>query len=182
MKFEMVSGDERWFDGAPDWALFVSKAQAGLYWEEEAKQVKGNKYQHTDWDAVDRYTGSGKMNKIIAERRPIAEPESSAEWNGEGLPPVGGECEVNDERTGLWSLVDSVLAHAFIRGLSVAVFQIGDYIAYSPADRFRPIRSPQEIARDEAINGMAEIIECRNGCSPKPLAGWLYDAGYRKLE
>jgi len=32
------------------------------------------------------------------------------------------------------------------------------------------------------IERMTEIIESRIGCSPKPLAGWLYDAGYRKVE
>lgn len=73
----------------------------------------------------------------------------SIEWNGEGLPPIGCDCEVNDERTDSWSLVGSVLAHACVHGRDVAVFQIADYIGYSPTDRFRPIRTEAERKREE---------------------------------
>lgn len=82
----------------------------------------------------------------------------SIEWNGEGLPPVGCDCEVNDERTDSWSLVDSVLAHACVHGRDVAVFQIADYIGYSPTDRFRPIRTEAERKRDEKIACLDNFI------------------------
>lgn len=103
-------------------------------------------------------------------------------WNGEGLPPIGCECEVNDERTDSWSLVDSVLAHACVHGRDVAVFQIADYIAFSPADRFRRIRTEAERKREEAISFMCEnfraIIESEDEkmTGQKAVFASFYDA------
>ncbi len=109
-------------------------------------------------------------------------PSQDQQWSGEGLPPVGSACEVNDERVGLWEKVDEVLAHSRIAGKDVAVFQIGDYIAYSPADRFRPVRTPEQVAaaeREKAIEDIASILD-GIWSSEREAAGFLYDAGYRK--
>lgn len=104
-------------------------------------------------------------------------------WNGEGLPPVGVSCEVENESDGGWDAVDEVLAHTEIKGASVAVFKRDDRVFYSPANAFRPIRTPDQIAaeeRERAINDIAAMWEGQSG-------GWrdffaaLYDAGYRKV-
>lgn len=119
--------------------------------------------------------------KISRKQYEAAIAAQQPAWNGEGLPPIGCECEVNDERTDSWSLVDSVLAHACVHDRDVAVFQIADYIAFSPADRFRCIRPEAERKREAAIAEMAS--------TPKPcghaiydICTQLYDAGYRKVE
>lgn len=109
-------------------------------------------------------------------------------WTGDGLPPVGEVCEVNDQRSGSWTKVDSILAHAHTAGRDVAVFQIGDYIAYSPADRFRPIRTPEQIAEEERVAAVDEMINAVSKANPQCITiaqaritcMALYDAGYRK--
>lgn len=101
-------------------------------------------------------------------------------WSGEGLPPVGSACEVNDERVGLWEKVDEVLAHSRIAGKDVAVFQIGDYIAYSPADRFRPLRTPDQIAAEERDKAIEEIRRDTDYILDETCASAVLAAGYRK--
>jgi hypothetical protein len=128
------------------------------------------------WPFVHYKNPCGPSHASLAVERPQPTP-----WSGEGLPPVGTVCEVNDARNDTWTRVDEVLASASLSDRDVAVFRIGDYIAYSPADRFRQIRTPEQIAADErkaAIDEMAMI-----GCmadSPRSLSEKLYDAGYRK--
>lgn len=96
-------------------------------------------------------------------------------WNGEGLPPIGCECEVNDERTDSWSLVDSVLAHACVYGRDVAVFQIADYIAFSPADRFRCIRPEAERKRDETVDVICDLLEIDRQCGARTNLEMIYN-------
>ncbi len=124
-------------------------------------------------------TYADPIKKGVAIQRPIY-----IVWSGEGLPPVGSDCEVNDERVGLWAKVDEVLAHSRIAGKDVAVFQIGDYIAYSPADRFRPLRTPEQIAeeaRDREVDEMITLIgDVGDNPSWPDIAATLHEAGYRK--
>lgn len=100
-------------------------------------------------------------------------------WNGDGLPPVGTICEA------LMPALDNTLWH----WRTVKVVESGapgaekEVLAYDientkPAwtDEFRPLRTEADKKRDEAIKGMASVIDYRNGCSSKPLAGWIYDA------
>lgn len=100
----------------------------------------------------------------------------SIDWNGEGLPPVGCECEVNDERTDSWSLVDSVLAHACVHGRDVAVFQIADYIGYSPTDRFRPIRTEAERRRESSVDAICDILRVDRDCGERIYLVKIYEA------
>lgn len=119
-----------------------------------------------------------------ADEQYVARPQPTP-WSGEGLPPVGTVCEVNDARNDTWTRVDQVLASASLSGRDVAVFRIGDYIAYSPADRFRPIRTPEQIAADEREKAIAEMAQAV-GLGGQPCVfgldyiAALYDAGYRK--
>ena len=103
----------------------------------------------------------------------IAIPNDSApQWDGTGLPPVGTVCEVEDE-DGNWHEC-RILAHY----LDDAVFSPDpDYPhgAYDglPAGRFRPIRAPEQIASEEALEEI-ERLYSEGG----PAA--VFDAGYRK--
>lgn len=104
---------------------------------------------------------------------------AQTEWNGEGLPPVGCECEaLFDSGSSEWYRA-KIIGHdegrvvgRWIEGPKA--YEILDYS--SPHGSFRPIRSESDKKRDEAIQSMASVIDYRNGCSPNPLAGWLYDA------
>lgn len=134
-------------------------------------------------DSVTDWTVRELLDRMSAA--PIAEPSP---WTGGGLPPVGTVCEVNDQRSESWTKVDSILAHAHTAGRDVAVFQIGDYIAFSPADRFRPIRTPEQIAEEErkaAYKGMLHDLAAVLGISniderECDVLHALVEAGYRK--
>lgn len=73
---------------------------------------------------------------------------AQADWNGEGLPPVGTACEV--DVSGVW-ISGVVLAHCLPPKEGFAVAQIdGEVgIAIGVEHDFRPIRTPEQIAEDE---------------------------------
>ena|SRR5690554_4147267 len=112
-----------------------------------------------------------------AERAKLAR----GEWNGEGLPPVGIECEV------LWRgnwVVCEVLAHRknfavvyLPNEVTAGLARIGDC---------RPIRTPEQIAaqeRERALDDIYRILRTVDRPGNKAdMAEALYDAGYRKQE
>jgi hypothetical protein len=109
-------------------------------------------------------------------------------WTGEGLPPVGVECEVKNDINDGWDRVDEVLAHTTIKGAVVAVFKRDDRVFYSPADAFRPIRTPEQIAaeeREKEVDQMVQrIAENTTGIgigAAMICAKALHAAGYRKV-
>lgn len=101
------------------------------------------------------------------------------EWDGEGLPPIGCECEYETKFDG-WQPVRIEL----IKSEGIAFTWLANSQAYNGLDcvgvqksgSFRPIRSEADKKRDEAVVELSSVIDYRNGCSSKPLAGWLYDA------
>lgn len=110
-------------------------------------------------------------------------------WNGEGLPPVGAKVEffINTKfgYRNAW-IPDAgtemeVVAHKTTTdGNNVAVCYwdergAGRSCCFVP-ESLKPARTESERKRDEAIKGMASVIDYRNGCSSNPLAGWIYDA------
>lgn len=74
-------------------------------------------------------------------------------WNGEGLPPVGTECEVYDSESG-WEVV-------FIKyvGNKTVVLDLLDGDEYSfelSTCDFRPVRTEAERKRDQAIDALTK--------------------------
>lgn len=119
----------------------------------------------------------------------------TAEWNGEGLPPVGAAVEIRELG---WNIRES--AHEFI-GKPVrvaAVFEMESGISMIAVDGgldlgcevFRtemafPIRTPEQIAAEERENAVQEMEQALADAQPRnrPLSALyvLYDAGYRKV-
>lgn len=121
-------------------------------------------------------------------------------WNGEGLPPVGIDCETLwDSNTGEYVAVRIVghdEDHAVVR------FTAGERKGEYDSDQqhcacdgypiFRPIRTPEQIAADErlhqirnactAINKAVELYNTSIDCSAAICAAVeaMIDAGYRK--
>ncbi|MGC6389711.1 hypothetical protein ACMV8I_18900 [Ewingella sp. S1.OA.A_B6] len=170
MKYEYLKGSEKDFEGAQDECLVIVR-HLRQKWIKHLTEFIGGACPLNEGFPIDSVSNW----EIIAERRPITEQA----WDGEHLPPTGWECEMQNDK-GAWLAVD-IIAHkdGFAFGWSYDCRRV--FFSDKPMD-FRPIRSPEDVARDAAIDGMAEIIEYRTGCSPKPLAKWLYDAGYRKME
>lgn len=103
------------------------------------------------------------------------------EWDGEGLPPVGIKCEHCPGGTTQheWEVVTVAGVHKNTSTGFTDYWLVREngssYIVGNPY-RFRPLRTEVDKARDEAIQSMTSVIDYRNGCSSKPMAGWLYDA------
>lgn len=106
---------------------------------------------------------------------------SERPWAGEGLPPVGVECEVKNDINDGWDRVDEVLAHTTIKGAVVAVFKRDDRVFYSPADAFRPLRTPEQIAAEERQRAIEQMASDALGRCDIHGATYLYNAGYRKV-
>lgn len=86
----------------------------------------------------------------------------SIEWNGEGLPPVGCECEWQDKNTKQWIKVSIVYASEWVTVIredkiadpvEIAIENYGD----EDRKKFRPVRSEQEIKCEEAIDGIVQF-------------------------
>lgn len=102
-------------------------------------------------------------------------------WDGKGLPPVGTVCEyLGAHQYNEWS---EVKVFAVWRNLVFVDF-IDGWRQESNPERFRPIRTPEQIAAEEREKTAAQI--CLDAGSPELTAGQmrvayrLYDAGYRK--
>lgn len=101
-------------------------------------------------------------------------------WNGEGLPPVGCECEYLDNN-GKWHPVTIKYASdqlVVISGITKIIdVEQGTEIAKDiiiDKPKFRPTRSEAERKRDDAKHTIAEL--CRSSASNGHAADLIYDA------
>ena len=98
---------------------------------------------------------------IIAYRLHKPEPHQPV-WNGEGLPPVGCECEWQDKNTKKWSKFSVVFSSEWVTVIrenktvdpvDIAIENYGD----ESRRQFRPIRTEAERKRDEAVKELHEL-------------------------
>lgn len=136
------------------------------------KKVGGNWYVYSDgewWNVGLADSAAYKPIQVDIK----AEPE----WTGEGLPPVGMDCEWKGITRNGWAKV-SIIAHGKEEGDFVAIAQAENEVVLGASDRFRLIRTPEQIAaekRDAAIKEMQRLV---GSCNTFPFAE-LYDYGYR---
>jgi len=199
MKYKIIKGSEKDFDGAPEWAMQVATCRddEDMFFVDEFDYMC--RYQRKSSTANGRISNP-TFWKVIAERRPITDPElkpiygdgihddtealqqridmgidindiivekgkvfnisSSLQlktitepvWDGEGLPPVGVECETLNKEYGRWYKVRIIFSDLVRR---VAWEEVGDEYFNIDCDNssdlriFRPIRSPEDVAMDE---------------------------------
>lgn len=104
-------------------------------------------------------------------------------WDGEGIPPVGVNCEARIDCE--WEPA-TVVAHdlgcAIVRRFTECEIQVYDAAGSS---QLRPIRTLEQIEAEERRKTIEEMVSA----SPMLDKGWarkvctaLYDAGYRKQE
>jgi hypothetical protein len=96
---------------------------------------------------------------------------SKTEWDGDGLPPVGCECEWQDKNTKAW--IPVVIAYSSERVTVVRELRPskdGDAVEccinnYGEEERlqFRPIRSEADKKRDEIIEALKEGLGHAHG-------------------
>lgn len=133
----------------------------------------------------------GDFNHVILpalfnrDRKKLVERPSSPTWNGEGIPPVGIDCEYMKRGGAEWFYC-TVIAH-HDGGAVVAVHE--DDLSYSywnDSGHFRPIRTPEQIAAEDREKAVEEMHDLVGDIEKIPT--WtdalraLYDAGYRKVD
>ena len=107
----------------------------------------------------------------------IGQDVDMPEWSGDGVPPIGCACEMQDSK-GAWLPVDIIAKNdGFTFGWSYdyRIVFFGD-----KADEFRPLRTEAERARDLAVNDMVEIFSRNAATGTTSALKAIYDAGYRK--
>lgn len=169
---QQLSDPEWWDENAPEGATHRS-AKTGAWFQ----IINGSV-----WEWID----DGWMPKELIPRPAKPEPKG---WDGEGLPPVGFECEVDINMIQI-SVVGSpsgwrwceVLAH---RDECAIVWVPSENLATKVCNRaaFRPIRTQAEREREE----LASLIEkhqmaAGSYCTSRSIAEVVRGAGWRKAD
>lgn len=103
-------------------------------------------------------------------------------WNGEGLPPVGIDCEHQVFGCEGWTKA-AVIAY----GAKKTFYRDEhghEWSRLSDEIKFRPIRTPEQIAAEERESEISEIFRVcgvRAGDGGREVAQKIFDAGYRKV-
>lgn len=101
-------------------------------------------------------------------------------WNGEGLPPVGCECEVKwDDGRESWHHGTVLCPHSRDKGVMAAVLHHEpheDRLVW--ADKFRPLRTPEQRLREE----LEDLMKGNDFFVPSWIRGRLADAILAKYE
>ncbi|HCI8581224.1 TPA: hypothetical protein NQG29_003278 [Enterobacter cloacae] len=167
MNFRYIQGDWKDFYEAPDEAMLLVADGMGRRYFTDIFPEPGGKY----WGELSSHGVWGKAIKPDAFTL-IAEREKLAEWDGQGLPPVGCECELSN--------AVEFYTHSgstdFDEGTTVVVggtvnFGLGDFVAVKVKGTncitdinpcfLRPARPEAVRKRDEAVKEFVrQLIEC----------------------
>lgn len=161
------------------------------------RDLSGDKWK---WFSGNSWHCSGyPSSEIMDDYSDRMTEKPSSAWSGEGLPPVGTVCEAmhDDLNSGMPCKAEILKINKRCR--SAAFFWIDAPDGMRNlfwAERFRPIRTPEQIAEDERIAGLNEMIRHMkdhplgtHGASHlqelmihEDVARDLWEAGYRKQE
>ena len=179
---------------APEGATHYLKDNAAYGWV-----ACWYKYENNQWLAIN----DANRHKWLADNDqvdlfvPLLIPRPSPSWSGQGLPPVGVRCEAGiphtsgpdgENRSIVW-IDGRVIAYHDIKGRKYAWFADDDGGFYPPGVlEFRPIRTPEQIAKDEreaAVDAMLLLDPYLQNTqlgmmSRADFCRALYSDGYRK--
>ncbi|EPT8939188.1 hypothetical protein ACVS9W_002729 [Cronobacter dublinensis] len=168
-----------WPEGAVECERYLHEAQIDFYdkdgnWGADCGKVYGHDFaaacvkprEKGDGVRIERVTREQYEAALAAAQQPV--------WDGEGLPPIGCECESRFILGGKWFFfrcvaVDCGIAFGWA-GKDAVTLDKGSY-------EFRPIRSEADKKRDEAIESIKAILMYDYGDDPRLNdAVILYDA------
>lgn len=134
----------------------------GHDWIHRDKPFEGNFV--TEWTADDNHSAVISMARYECEiSKKETGKQSADEWNGEGLPPVGCECEYISNGTS-WGKVKVI----GLDGEKIVIRPSGEiYYAITPSNKdvFIPFRTEEEKKRDIVVGAIKELF--KHGDDPR---------------
>lgn len=103
---------------------------------------------------------------LESARNAAIDAASKPEWDGEGLPPVGCECEWQDKNTKLWIPVVIAYSSEWVTVVrELKPLKVGDAVEccinnFGEEERlhFRPIRSEADKKKEAVIRGLDSAV------------------------
>lgn len=109
----------------------------------------------------------------------------SKEWSGEGVPPIGTVCEYYRSECDAWRKCE-IVAYYFANLVAIdeSIDDLKKAAVCLRSGLFRPIKTPEQIAEEERLHAIDEMIHLAvvPGRKYRHVMSALYDAGYRKTE
>lgn len=167
-----------WPEGAVECQRFVDEANIDFYdengnWDDDCSLT----YGAIAAELVRKQVIPCEHEQVTFDEYQSALAASQkVEWSGDGLPPVGCECEFIDSDTS-WGAVKII---GYDRdGVVFRPNLDSSYYLSKPSEKhiFLPLRSEADKKRDAAIKQIIEDI----GLAQDDVAEAIYDAGYRKV-
>lgn len=180
--------DVKWRDGKVDTAIpakikLPSRDRQAIIWHHSGYELdiiayrlhQPTKSEQVRADAWNAYAG---IEKVIdeADLNECIGQAPVTTWSGDGLPPVGCECEfmkhtldaIPNWRRGIIKYVSEYTV------VIVEALSPGEFVAHPRTCDFRPIRSEADRKRNESLRAIYEILDA--GISTKQDAADIYDA------
>lgn len=155
--------------GWPEGVCHLKQYGSGLVFSSTAPYISKNQFERSV---------SWPTEMVTREQYEAALAAVEPEWNGDGLPPVGVNCEIifEDDTPPKWySFVATFIGSNHIValvGMEEVTYKKGELLR--PGVKFRAICSEATRKRDESIDYIAEL--CRSSASNGHSAELIYDA------
>ena len=164
------------WDKAPSWANVVIRGEHGQEFWSPAwggnHKVESLISGHTQY--ADMHDPHGWTK--VADR-------GNSEWTGEGLPPVGTVCEIHTLSDTWAKVVVVAITDYRIYCERVNQKEPGELCPVKKYARFRPIRTPEQIAAEQYerdAEELAKILAIHEPIEVLALAKLVLECGYRK--
>lgn len=170
-----------WPDGAVECCWFRNDKQVYFYDEngESPEDFTNDGNYNFNLDHVTyKPTAEGIQEIPKSEYEAALAASKQPEWDGEGLPPVGGECEaLYDSCDKAWFRA-KIIAHDDKRiiGRWLEGSKADQLLDYQAIDNFRPIRTDADRKREEVIKEMASHVTNFNKTDVVDALKEIYDA------
>ena len=139
------------------------------------KETPPSYFNSSDWVEYGSHAYEDHFNNAI--KRP--QVMTIKEWGGKGgVPPIGTVCEYYCSERNKWRMC-AIVAYYFADVVAIDV--LGRTAVFLPNGLFRPVKTSEQIAEEERLSAIHEMIALVGHCSTyADVMGVLYDAGYRK--
>lgn len=159
---------------APEWAVRV--VRIGM--AQNIAWACDSKYQYLSGDGPFLFFDDPADGFMLCQATLVDARPTTPSWSGEGLPPVGVECEA------LYMGQPQGVVTVRYSGQCMILWsedRSSEQCGQAEHYLFRPIRTPEQIAADErekAIDQMVADTQAAHGWAEA--FGMLHDKGYRK--